>query len=118
MGKKNIKFDNTETEKYKFYQHKHPFMIDNININKIIVPNNVSFDKKGLKYFIGYKDSKNIGPACVFLPNMGTCRRDFDKTKCMSFFIKDEKLLEKCNEIWKKVSDIIRKEFDSKLFIQ
>ena len=40
-------------------------------------------------------------------------RRDFDKTKCMSFLIKDEKLLEKYNEIWKKVSKIIKKEFDN-----
>ena len=31
----------------------------------------------------------------------------------MSFLIKDEKLLEKYNEIWRKVSSIIRKEFDS-----
>ena len=30
------------------------------------------------------------------------------------FFIKDEKLLENYNEIWKKVSNIIKKEFDSK----
>ena len=36
-------------------------------------------------------------------------RRDFDKTKCMSFLIKDKKLLEKYNEIWKKVSNIIKK---------
>ena len=42
-------------------------------------------------------------------------RRDFDKTKCMSFMIKDEKLLEKYNEIWKKVSKIIKKEFDNNL---
>ena len=26
----------------------------------------------------------------------------FDKTKCTSFLIKDENLLEKYNEIWKK----------------
>ena len=26
-------------------------------------------------------------------------RKDFDKTKCMSFLIKDEKFLEKYNEI-------------------
>ena len=45
---------------------------------------------------------------------MSAYRKDFGKTKCMSFFIKDEKLLEKYNEIWKKVSNIIRKEFDSK----
>ena len=36
-------------------------------------------------------------------------RRDFDKTKCMPFLIKDKKLLEKYNEIWKKVSNIIKK---------
>ena len=38
---------------------------------------------------------------------------DFDKTKYMFFLIKDEKLLEKYNQIWKKVSNIIKKEFDS-----
>ena len=32
----------------------------------------------------------------------------------MSFLLKDEKLLEKYNEIQKKVSNIIKKEFDSK----
>ena len=32
----------------------------------------------------------------------------------MSFLIKDEQLLEKNNEIWRKVSNIIKKEFDSK----
>ena len=41
-------------------------------------------------------------------------RRNFDKTKCMSFLIKDDKFLEKYNEIWKKVSNIIKKEFGSK----
>ena len=45
---------------------------------------------------------------------MSAYRRDFDKTKCMSFLIKDEKLLEKYNEIWKKFSNIIKKELDSK----
>ena len=36
------------------------------------------------------------------------------KTKGMSFLLKDEKLLERYNEIQKKVSNIIKKEFDSK----
>ena len=30
---------------------------------------------------------------------MSACRRDFDETKCMSFFIKDAELLGKYNEI-------------------
>ena len=57
---------------------------------------------------------KNI-PLCIFLPKMSAHRRDLDKTKCMSFLIKDEKLLEKYNEISKKVSNITKKEFDSNL---
>ena len=40
-------------------------------------------------------------------------KNDFDETKCMSFLIKDIELLEKCDEIFKKVGNSIRKEFDS-----
>ena len=44
---------------------------------------------------------------------MSAYRRNFNKTKYISFLIKDEKLLEKYNEIWRKVSSIVKKEFDS-----
>ena len=50
----------------------------------------------------------------MLLPKLTAYRRDFDKAKCMTFLIKGEKLLEKYNEIWKKFSNIINKEFDSK----
>ena len=63
-------------------------MISNININQILVPNKVSFGKKGFKYFIGYKDAKKIRPLCMFLPKMSPYRRDFDETKYMSLFDK------------------------------
>ena len=44
----------TETEKYKFHQHKQPISIKKIiDINKIVASNKVSFGKSGLKYFIG-----------------------------------------------------------------
>ena len=33
---------------------------------------------------------------------MNVYRRDFDKTKCLSFLIKNENLLGKCDEIWEK----------------
>ena len=47
---------------------------------------------------------------CVILPKMSACRRDFDETIYMSFLIKNEEwLLEKCNEIWDKVSNTIKK---------
>ena len=50
----------------------------------------------------------------MFLPQMIVYERDFDETKCMSFLIKDEKLFEKYNEIWRKVRNIIKKQFYSK----
>ena len=59
-------------------------------INKILVSNEVSFGKKGFKYFIGYKDAKKIRPVCIFLIKVSANRRYFDETKYVSFFIKDD----------------------------
>ena len=43
---------------------------------------------------------------------MSAYRRDFGETKYMSLLIKDDELLEKYNEIWEKVKNSIKKEFD------
>ena len=51
-----IELDDIEIQKHKFHQHKGPISMKDIDINKIVVSNKVSFDKKGFKYFIGYKD--------------------------------------------------------------
>ena len=101
-------------KKYKFHQHESPIFIDKIDINEILVSNKVSFGQKDFKYFIGYTDAKKVRPLSIFLLKMNAYRRDFDKTKYMSFSIKDEKSLEKYNEIWKNASNIIENEFDSK----
>ena len=60
MDKKIIKFDDTEIEKYKFDQYKRPILIDNIDVNKVVVSNKISFGKNDFKYFIGYKDAKKL----------------------------------------------------------
>ena len=44
---------------------------------------------------------------------MSAYRKDFSETKYVSFLIKDNKLLGKYNEIWEKVSNSIKTEFDS-----
>ena len=94
--------------KYKNHQHKRPTLIHNIDVNKIALSNKTSFGKTDLKYIIGYKYAKKIWPLLIFF----YCQRDFDNTKCMSSQTKDEKLLEKHNEIWQKVSNISKKIFD------
>ena len=49
----------------------------------------------------------------IFHPKMTAFRKDFDETKFMSLLIKDDQLLEKYNEIWEKVRDTLKREFDS-----
>ena len=44
---------------------------------------------------------------------MSVYRRDFNENKYMSFLIKNEKLLEKYNEIWDNFSNSMKKGFDS-----
>ena len=74
---------------------------------------------KIFKYFIVYKYAQKIRHLCIFRPKMSIYERDFDKTKGMYFLIKvyflikDETFLLKYNEIWEKVSSIIKKEFNS-----
>ena len=40
---------------------------------------------------------------------MSAYRSDFEKAKCTTFLIKDDKLLKKCNKIWEKANKIIKK---------
>ena len=110
---KDIKFGYIEIQKQKFHHHKESVSIKNIDINKMVVSNRVSFAKNEFRYFTGYKDAENVRPLCVLLTKMSAYRKGFNKTKYMSFFIKDDELLEKYNEIWEKVKTIIKKEFDS-----
>ena len=55
MDKKVIKFDDTEIEKYEFYQHKNAILINDIDINEIVVSTKLPSGKQYFKYFIGYK---------------------------------------------------------------
>ena len=67
MGKAIIKLGSIEIEKQNFYQHKGTISIKNIDSNKIVVSNKVSFVKKGVKYFVGYKNTKKIRPLYIYL---------------------------------------------------
>ena len=75
--------------KHKFDQHRRPILINNIDINKIEVSDEISIDKKSFNHFTGYQDRKKLIPLCILHPKMNTYRRYFDETKCMFFLIKD-----------------------------
>ena len=50
----------------------------------------------------------------MFFPKMTPSRKNSDETKYkyVSFYIKDEQLIEKYNEVWEKVKNSLKKEFD------
>ena len=77
-------------------------MINNIDINEILVSNKFPFCKWDFKYFIGYKDNKEIRPLCIVFLEMSIYKRYSDKTKCMCFMIKDENILMNMT-FWEKV---------------
>ena len=81
---------------------------------KILLSKRFSFSKKSFKYFIGFKNGKKVSVLFVIPLKISTYDRNYDKTKYMSFMIKNEKLLGNYNEIWNKVSNTIKKGFDSK----
>ena len=113
MDKNIRKFGDTENEKHKIHQHKSPILINKIDINEIVVFNKASFGKKGFKYFTAFKHGKKVRHLFILLTKIIAYKRDFNKTKCMSFLIKDDELLEKYNKICEKVSNNIKKGFDS-----
>ena len=72
----NIKFKDSEIEKYKLHQYKSPILINNIDIKKKLVSNKVTFGKNDFKCFIVYNDVKNVRLLCIFYPKMSAYRRD------------------------------------------
>ena len=67
-----------------------------------------------LKVLLAIKMLKKIRPLSIFLPKMSDIQEIFIKLNLCLFLIKDEKVSEKYNEIWKKVTNISKKEFDNK----
>ena len=117
MGKEILTFKDNEIEKNKFYHHKTPIFLGDVDIEKVLISNKIFFGEKNYKYFIGYLYNGNkVKPLNIMLSKTSAYVKSYDgQTKWMYFLIKDHVLLEKCNTIWDKASANIRKELDCEL---
>ena len=71
MSGKNITFDDEKINKSNVYRNKKEFIIDDIDVNKILISKKEPHGKKSsLKYFIGYSDNDVIRPLSIKLPQM------------------------------------------------
>ena len=117
MNGKSINFDNKNIKKSDFYnKNKKIFNIDNIDVNKILVSKNETYDKyNSFKYFIGYNDNDVIRPLYLFISQTTGYINKFDKNKItMSLMIKDIQLLKNYNKIWKKIEKLMKIDFNTK----
>ena len=75
-------------ESINFINTKDLLLIENVNMNKLIVPDKVIFGKRSFQYFIVCKDDRKVRPLCIILSKMAAYRRDFDATKYLWLFDK------------------------------
>ena len=88
MGKEILMLGDIQIEKNKFYHHKSPIFLQDVDIEKILVSNKISSDEKNYKYFIGclYNDYK-VKPLHIYcFQKMSTYVKSYDgQTKWMYF---------------------------------
>ena len=71
MNGKSINLDSKKSKKSKFYKNKKLFLIDDVDVIKILVSKKEPYGtKNALKYFIRYNDNGVIRHLCVTLPQM------------------------------------------------
>ena len=54
MGKEILTFEDIGIGKNKFYRNKTPIFSGDVDIEKVLVSNKISFGEKNYKYFISY----------------------------------------------------------------
>ena len=110
----NNKFRRQKNRQKHFYNNKKQFNIKDLDINKILISKPESYDKNNVrKYIIGYSDN-TMRPLQLFLPKMTGYLNIFENgTRKISFLTDNNEFLERYTTIWKKISDLINKKFDS-----
>ena len=94
MGKGILTFKDNEIEKNKFYHHKTPIFLGDVDIEKVLISNKIFFGEKNYKYFIGYLYNGNkVKPLNIMLSKTSAYVKSYDgQTKWMYFLIKDHVL--------------------------
>ena len=114
MNEKPLKFENIRISNKEFHKSKQPKDVASVNVDKIVISGKFKHSDEGFKYFIGYKNDETVKPFIIILPQMNGYIKYFENgSKNMSFFIKDDDVLYKYNEIWDKIKEKLNIKFHS-----
>ena len=74
--------------KKTFYRYKTLILLEDVDIEKVLVPNKISFGEKNYKYFIGYLyNNHKFKPIHIMLPKISAYVKSYnEQTKKMVFF--------------------------------
>ena len=115
MSEKTLKFNNIRLNKKEFHKSKEPIDLMSVNVDQIVVSDKFKHNNEGFKYFIGYQEGEIVKPLCIILPQMSGHIKYFEnRGKNISFFIKDDEVLDKCNKIWDVVKNKLGIKFHGK----
>ena len=114
MNEKTLKFENIRINKKEFHKSKQPDDVASVNVDQIVISGKFKHSDEGFKYFIGYKKDEIVRPLCIILPQMNGYIKYFENgSKNTSFFIKDDDVLYKYNEIQDKIKEKLNIKFHS-----
>ena len=107
MNEKTLKFENIRINKKEFHKSKQPEDLASVNVDEIVISSKFIHSDESFKYFIGHKKDEIVRSLCIILPQMNGYIKYFEiGSKNMSFFVKDDDVLYKYNEIWDKIKEI------------
>ena len=116
MTEKTLKFNNIRVNKKEFHKSKKAIDLMSVNIDQIVVSNKFKHNNKGFKYFIVYQENEIIKPLCIILPQISGYIKYFEyRGMNMSFFIKDDEVWEKYEQIWGLIKNKLGINFHSEL---
>ena len=114
MAKQTLKFDHIRFNKKRFHKSKQTIHLMSVNVDQIVVSDKFKRSEEGYKYFIGYQENEIVKPLCIILlQTSGYIKYFRNGGKNASFFLKDDEVLDKYNEIWDVIKNKLKIKFHS-----
>ena len=114
MGEITLEFDNIRVNKKEFHKSNQPIDLMSVNVDQIVVSDKFKHNNEGFKYFIGYQEGEIVKPLCIILPQMSGYIKYFKNGgKNMSFFVRDDNVLDKYNGICGVIKKMLKIKFHS-----
>ena len=113
-SEKTLKFDNIRVNKNEFQKSKEPVNLDLKKVDQMVVLDKFKHSDDGFKYFIGYKKVRLLNCYVLSYLKWVDTLNTLKTVAKTSFFIKDDKVWENCEQIWDVIKNKLGIKFHSK----